>query len=146
MSVAGLFHDLGFALRMCKYFKVAFIDVPTYKLRYHSKQISDTTKKNRIKIVIEKQRNLLKVLEKYGLEDNKYYSENRDQVNRRMAVAHKSLAIPLMALSQEARTARVHLRKCANYGYPEKLFYVASFLPHLFRRTFIKLMSALKLN
>ena len=142
----GLFHDLEFALRICKYFKVAFIDVPTYKLRYHSKQISDTTKENGIKIVIEKQRNLLKVIEKHGVEDNKYYSENRDQVNRRMAVAHKFLAIPLMAMPQEAQRARVHLRKCASYGYPEKLFCVASFLPHFFRRTFIKLMSTLKLN
>ena len=42
-----LFDEYEFVLRITKYFKVAFIDVPTYKYRYHHDQISLTDNKER---------------------------------------------------------------------------------------------------
>jgi hypothetical protein len=32
-----------FALRICHDYEVCFLDVPTYKLRYHEDQVSSTT-------------------------------------------------------------------------------------------------------
>ena len=70
----GMFHDLEFALRVCRYAKVAFVDVPTYKLRYHSGQISTTQKPHGGKVAIKIQRDLLRVAKHHLRLDPEFYS------------------------------------------------------------------------
>jgi len=144
-SEFGIFHDLEFVLRICKFFKAAFIDVPTYKLRYHDTQISGTTNRDGINVVIAKQESLLKIGEEYGVKDNEYYSKNRGRVDKRMAILHKSLAVPLMTAGKEPVRARNHFEKCGYYGCPERLLCLITYSPYIVRRIFVKLLSKLNL-
>ena len=65
-----IFEEYDFVLRITKFYKVAFIDVPTYKYRYHENQISITQeRKNKIKVVVMKQTYLLDIARKYFLND-----------------------------------------------------------------------------
>ncbi len=139
-------YDLSdFVLRLCRNCRVAFIDIPTYKLRYHIDQISDTSHKEGINTVIQKQYELLKIGEQHGLSDKKYYSEHRDQVNKRLAVLHKALALPLIGKGKDPISARMHLEKCAHYGHPEVLLRLITFPPYIIRRIMLKIISILKI-
>ncbi len=144
-SEFGLFHDLEFVLRICKLYKVAFIDVPTYKLRYHNTQISGTSNNDGINVVITKQKNLLEIAEKHGFKDVEYYSKNKGQVDKRMAILHKFLAVPLMTVGKEPVCARGHLEKCGCYGYPERVLSLITYFPFIVRRICIKILSKLNL-
>ncbi|MEW6109468.1 MAG: glycosyltransferase [Nitrospirota bacterium] len=141
-----LFEEYDFVLRICKHYKAAFIDVPTYKLRYHRGQISATAKKDGIKTVIRKQERLLEIAEKYGFRDREYYSRNKDAVDKRLAILHKALAIPLLAKGNQPKIAREHLRKSAHYGHPDQFLFYLSFTPYAVRRIGIKAHSLLKMH
>jgi glycosyltransferase involved in cell wall biosynthesis len=136
-----LFEEFDFILRCVKHHKAAFIDVPTYKLRYHNDQISNTAKKQGIDITIEKQTAMLKIVETHGLKDTSYYIMHKETVDKRMAVLHKALAIPLMCKRKEANSARHNLQSCALYGNPERLLWMLTFLPHAIRRIVLKVRS-----
>ncbi|MFN8008884.1 MAG: glycosyltransferase family A protein [Terriglobia bacterium] len=138
-----LFEELDFALRICKHYEVGFIDLPTYKLRYHRDQISSTSKEDGLDIVIRKQSNLLEIMENVGKEDEEFYARRKELVNRRLAVLHKSLAIPLMCKASGAKDARKHLQECVSYGYPLSPLWGVTFFPHLPRKIAIKLLSLL---
>ena len=144
-SEFGLFHDHEFVLRICKTFKAAFIDVPTYKLRYHNAQISESTNSDGSNVVIAKQESMLKIGEKFGVKDNEYYAENKDMVEKRMAILHKFLAVPLMTSGKEPVRARNHFEQCGYYGHPERLLQLITYFPHIARRICVKLLSKLKL-
>jgi len=144
-SEFGLFHDHEFVLRICKLFKAAFIDVPTYKLRYHNTQISESTNNDGINLVISKQESMLKIGEKFGVNDSEYYSKNRERVDKRIAAMHKFLAVPLMTAGKEPVRARHHLEKCGYYGHPERLLRLITYCPYIVRRICIKLFSKLNL-
>jgi len=136
--------EYDFALRICKHYKVGFIDVPTYKLRYHEGQISQTNRES-IGVLIEKQKNVLNIAEEFGLNDKKYYLINKERINKKLAVLNKTLAVPLIAKGNEPITARMHLEKSAYYGYPEKALWLATFFPYFARRIIIKILSIAKL-
>ena len=140
----GLFHDYEFVLRICKIYKVAFIDIPTYKLRYHTGQISTTRNKNGGKVLVKLQIDLLKVAESYGLKDINYYKKNKALVDRKLAGLHRAIAIPLMGIENGTRSAREHLKKCAFYDRSEYLLWFLTFTPHFVRRISFKVLSILK--
>ena len=145
----GMFHDLEFALRICSHARVAFLDVPTYKLRYHAQQISTTRKPRGGKVAIRIQRDLLRVARHHLLRDAQFYSRHRERIDRHLARLCRAAAVPLLSYaggtahedSHYPRRARRYLAKCRDYGQGEPLLYAMSFSPHLVRRLAFKLMS-----
>lgn len=138
----GLFHDLEFVLRICKSHKVSFIDEPTYKLRYHSGQISETEKKTKNNsLTIQKQKNLLTVFTSHGLSDKIFYKENKKMVHNRLANLHKALAFPLLTSNLAQKETRHHLKCCSKYGKPCSFLYMATYFPRLLRRVLFKIYS-----
>ena len=145
----GMFHDLEFALRLCKEAKVAFMDVPTYKLRYHLDQISTTQGPQGGKVAVKIQRDLLRVARCHMRRDLNFYFRNEGRVHRQLAKLCRATAIPL--LSYDAGTpherkyypirARRYLKKSREYGQPELLLYALTFSPSIVRRVAFKLMS-----
>jgi glycosyltransferase involved in cell wall biosynthesis len=144
----GMFHDLEFALRLCRGAPTAFIDVPTYKLRYHVGQISTTRRPQGGKVAIRIQRDLLRVARHHLLGDPAYYLSNRRRVDSQIARLCRAAAVPLM--SYDAGTdhenrwypvrARRYLERCALHGKREALLYALTYAPHLVRRIAFKLL------
>ena len=142
----GMFHDLEFALRLCRSTKVAFMDVPTYKLRYHSDQISTTRRPQGEKVAIRIQRDLLRVARHHLRADSDFYSRNRDKIDRQLAVLCRAVAVPLLSYDggsrHENRTypirARRYLEKCREFGQSERLLYAMTYSPHAIRRVAFK--------
>jgi|GEM_PF-692009 len=145
----GLFHDLEFALRLCKAASVAFIDVPTYLLRYHPGQISGSLGPTGAKIWISKQKCLLRVFRAHTRPQRRPSDISRDQIAMRTTRLCRAVAIPMLAYDQGGthrdryytRCARRYLRVCARAGKPERLLWLLSFTPHLLRRIGFKLIS-----
>jgi len=136
-----LLEEFDFFLRCAKHCKAAFIDVPTYKLRYHTGQISTTAQKHGLDITSEKQKTVLQIVETHGLKDAGYYAGHRLAMDRRLAGLHKALAIPLLCKRGEASSARSHLHRCALYGQSERLWWLLTFLPYPLRRIVLKVRS-----
>jgi len=143
-----LAEEHNFTLRITKYYRVAFLDTPTYKLRYHGSQISDVsrdpTRKDGLDIVIERQRNLLQTSLQLGVNDPVYYSAHREMVDRRIVVLTKALAIPLMCRSDGAGEARKLYRLCRDYGQSEPILELATYLPKLWRKAAVKYYTIFK--
>lgn len=134
-----LFEEMEFALRIAKQFPVAFLDLPTYKLRFHSRQMSSTSGAGGLQTLIEKQRNLLHIVERHALRDARFYARNKELVDKRLAVLYKYLAIPEMTSQIHApRDVRELLSKCSAYGTSERLLWLITFMPYVFRRVIMK--------
>ena len=140
----GFFHDLEFVLRICKQGLVGFIDLPTYKLRYHPGQVSTLNAPNGPEIAARLQNDLLKVTETHIKSDEEYYSNNMSKANRQLAKLARSVAIPLMDYTGDDKRARGYLLKCKEYGHPERLLWILTYLPHFIRRLTFKLMEIKK--
>jgi hypothetical protein len=146
----GMFHDLEFALRLCRDAPTAFIDVPTYKLRYHEGQISTTRRPAGGKVAIRIQRDLLRVARHHLLRDRDYYASNRRRVDSQIARLCRAAAVPLM--SYDAGTdhedrwypvrARRYLGRSRAHGEGHALLYALTFAPHIVRRVAFKLLDA----
>lgn len=142
----GFFHDLEFALRLCKHARVAFVDVPTYRLRYHPQQVSTIRRHNGELVAIRKQRDLLRVTRDHALRNAEYYNAHRRTVERQLARLCRAVAVPLLAHASVsprvdrrfARRARLYVARSRGYGYPERLLWLLSFSPHLLRRLVFK--------
>jgi len=141
-----VFEDYEFVLRIAKAFQVAFIDVPTYKLRYHDAQISTSgNKPNGAEILIKKYTNLIEIAEKHGLNDKDYYSRNKAIVDKKLGRLNRALAVTLMKMGKNDKRARKHLRGCALYNNPEYLLWCLSLTPFILRRISFKMGSLLEL-
>ncbi len=141
-----VFEDYEFVLRMVKSCQVAFIDVPTYKLRYHDAQISTTgNKPNGAEILITKYTNLIEIAEKHGLKDKNYYAKNKTTVDKKLGRLNRALALTLMKTSRNTMLARKHLRGCAVHNKPEYLLWFLSLTPYVLRRVSFKMGSLLEL-
>ena len=73
-----------------------------------------------------------------------YYLHNKDKVDKRLAVLHKALAIPLMVKGKDNKKARLLLKECIPYGHPEYFLWLITFTPYIIRRLVIKIYSLLK--
>ena len=140
----GFFHDLEFALRVCKQGPVGFIDIPTYKLRYHPGQVSTLDSPKRPEVATRLQNDLLKVTETHTKNDTGYYLKNLSRVNQQLAKLARSVAIPLMGYAGDDKRAREYLAKCKAFGHPERLLWTLSYMPHIVRRIAFKLMEMKK--
>jgi glycosyltransferase involved in cell wall biosynthesis len=142
----GMFHDLEFALRLAREGPVAFLDVPTYALRYHPDQISTTAGPRAAWIAIGKQQDLLRVFRVHAMQDRRYYDAHRQAVDRQFSRLCRAVAILLLAYDYRSahqrrwfpRRARVYLRQAAHRGHAWRLLTCASYLPHWPRRVLMK--------
>ena len=145
----GMFHDLEFALRVCRHAKVAFIDVPTYKLRYHPGQISTTQAPHGGKVAIRIQRDLLRVARHHLRQDPGFHARNRERIDRQLARLCRAAAIPMLSYDRGTAhesahyplRARRYLARCREYGRSEPVLFALTYLPALARRVAFKLMS-----
>jgi hypothetical protein len=140
----GFFHDLEFALRICKQGAVGFIDIPTYKLRYHPGQVSTLDTPRKPEIASRLQNDLLKVTEAHTKNDAGYYRQNLPKVNQQLAKLARSVAMPLMGYNGDDKRAREYLAKCKAFGHPERALWILSYMPHIVRRIAFKLMEIKK--
>lgn len=140
------FEDYEFVLRIAKSHPVAFIDAPTYKLRYHKDQISTTKDKtNGTEILINKHLNLIEIAEKHGLHDEDYYSQNKAAVDKRLGGLNKDFALMLMRSGQCTARARKHLKSSAKHNRPQHLLWLLTLSPMIMRRIYFKMESMLDL-
>lgn len=147
----GYFSDLEFALRLCSVADVAFIDIPTYKLRYHPDQVSTAQKHKGGLVNIRKQKDLLLVTKHHIKYDRAYYSSHRDDANKQIARLYNAIAVPKLSYQSGSRkTDRINskharkyllLRRC--YGHTNILMLIMTFMPHIIRRIYFKLSHTL---
>jgi glycosyltransferase involved in cell wall biosynthesis len=151
-SYFGHFHDLEFAVRICKVGKVAFIDNPTYWLRYHPGQVSLIKRSDGRLNAVKLQRDLLRVVRRHALRDSSYYDQHRSAVSRLIGRLCRAAAIPLLAYDGDVtrrrrafpRWARHYLAFAVAHGYPLRTLYVISFLPSLMRRIYFSIEQRFK--
>lgn len=143
----GFFHDLEFALRLCRTQRVAFLDVPSYRLRYHPGQISTARGPRAAAIAIRKQQDLLRVLKVHGLHDEDYYRRNAATLDRQFSRLGRAVALPLLAWDDASahrrryypRRARRYLAAAARAGHPQRWLWASSYLPSPLRRVALKI-------
>lgn len=148
----GLFHDLEFVLRISKKYEIAFIDIPTYQLRYHPGQISLTKGITGNKNAIKKQRDLLQITKQYAFDDKNYYHAHKQTVNKQLAMLYRAIAIPLISFKSDdqhktkyyPKRARVYLAKCKQHHSPQYFLFFLSFMPHIIRRLGFKIINLKK--
>jgi GT2 family glycosyltransferase len=142
----GMFHDLEFALRLTQIAKTAFIDVPSYQLRYHPEQISTTNRSQGELVAIKIQQDLLRVTKYHLTHDREYYAQNRKMVDLQLARLCRAVAVPLLSFEcrspkmkrQYSKRARTYLAKCSQYGMPDHFLQLLSYAPHIVRRIAFK--------
>lgn len=136
------FVEMDFLLRICRRHAVAFIDVPTYKLRYHPGQMSTTAGPDGTYTAVRKQHCLLRVFRRHVNADSVYYERHRTDLDRQLARLHRAVAIPLLccepgtASTREGfpRRARAFLAGCSTLGHPEPLLWALTYMPPVIRR------------
>jgi hypothetical protein len=141
----GHYHDLEFALRICRVGKVAFIDNPTYRLRYHPGQVSTTKGPDGGLVAIGLQRGLLRVARVHACETS-YYQRHRGRVDRHVAGLCRAAAVPMLSYGGQSRhlrrylprRARAYLALSARHGDRALDLYLLSYLPALFKRVYFR--------
>jgi glycosyltransferase involved in cell wall biosynthesis len=133
-----LFEEYEFALRVAMKCSVAFIDVPTYQLRYHTGQISTTTRADGPAVLVEKQRQLLRVVERHGVLDDVYYRANKTMVDGVMVRLHRALGIALICHPEHEAEARSVLSSGKRYGLSAMGLRLLTYMPCVARRIAMK--------
>jgi glycosyltransferase involved in cell wall biosynthesis len=136
--------DYEFVLRLCKHFRVGFINVPTYRMYYHDGQISRfLTKRFLTKKTFRENKEDLLLLEGFNVmltavvdsafNDYKYYEKHKEKVDYRMAELNEEIGYlwckcgdygkgrGFLRKSYEIRGKRLPLlRSCIVPFFPEK--------------------------
>jgi GT2 family glycosyltransferase len=144
----GLFHDLEFALRICRVGMVGFLDNPTYRLRYHPQQVSTTQGPKGALTSVHLQRDLLRVARVHARE-RRYYARNRAKVDVLVARLCRAVAAPMISYGGPSRhlrrylprRARQYLALAAQHGDRGLDLYVVSYLPALLKRVYFRAWS-----
>ena len=133
--------EVDYLLRISRSRRVCFLDLPTYKLRYHAGQISTTAGKDGRTVWLRKQQSLLRVVKRHALLDPTYYERHRRRIDRHLAHLHRAVAIPLMVCEGRitkgrdyAARARRYLARCARYGHSHWTLWALTFAPGPVRR------------
>lgn len=135
----SLFDGYDLVLRIAKRNRIAFVDVPTYQLRYHAEQISTTKRTDGPLVFIAKQRQLLQIVERHGVQDRAYYESHKSAVDATMGRLHRALGLALMCHPGNEVEARRCFAECRRYGLAIQGLWLLTFLPSTFRRIAMKL-------
>ncbi len=141
------FEELDYILRISRAHRVCFVDLPTYKLRYHSGQISTTAGKNGRYVWLRKQQELLRIVKRHALANRQYDLQHRGTIDRKMARLHRAVAVPLMLADGSSRLrrtysrrARKYLARSARFGHPHRTLWCMTFAPGAARRFGVSLI------
>jgi glycosyltransferase involved in cell wall biosynthesis len=139
-------------VRICKYYKVGFLDIPTYIYRYHDNQISMEGSQISVKKILTQIRSesvFLQAVLDWGFEDKEYYIKNKDLVNHRIAELYHCIGNKWMEINEISKARENYLKgRAIDPAYSQnirKLYF--SYLPGLFRRGvngFIRKVTATK--
>ena len=142
--------EVDFLLRICRQHQVCFVDVPTYKQRYHDGQISTTAGADGKYIWMRKQQALLGMVKRHALGDVAYYERRRTAVDEHLAHLHRAVAVPMMlagtgaaSTRRYARRARVYLARCRRHGHHQWTLWLLSFMPGPIRRLGVTIVQRL---
>jgi glycosyltransferase involved in cell wall biosynthesis len=134
----SLFDGYDLVLRIAKQNRIAFVDVPTYQLRYHDDQISTTKRTDGPAVFISKQRQLLRIVERHGVQDRPYYESHKSAVDATMGRLQRALGVALMCHPGNEVEARRCLAECRRYGVAVQDLWLLTFLPSTLRRIAMK--------
>ncbi len=138
--------EMDYTLRMTRNHTVCFVDIPTYKLRYHQGQISTTARSDGHYVWVRKQQILLRVTKRQAFADREYYQQHRRDIDRHLANLNRAVAVPLL-LGRDAGkdrryvgTARKYLARSARFGDPQRVLWALSYFPSPLRRLGVSLV------
>jgi len=127
--------DYEFSVRICKHCEVAFLNIPTYILRYHEKQSTrfatkkDANSRKDILGEIEARKLLLKTTLNWGYKDKDYYLKNREVIDSVLNEAYCELAFTWLKYG-DTEKAKECFRDGSRFGAIKKKYrkyeYVAS--------------------
>lgn len=142
--------EVDYLLRITRRHAVCFVDVPTYKLRYHDGQISTTANANGKDVWMRKQQGLLRIVRRHALSDREYYLRNRRQIDAHLAHLHRAVAVPMLLHQGTAgrrrrlEQARRHIARCAQYGSPAYGLILAAWAPLPLRRFAVTIIESFR--
>jgi glycosyltransferase involved in cell wall biosynthesis len=87
--------DYEFVVRICKQYLVAFLNIPTYILVHHGKQLTNPYQHD-ILYEIDEGELFLKVVTDWAYTDMAYYEKNRGSVDRRLSEIYLYLGVKWM--------------------------------------------------
>lgn len=135
--------DYEFVVRLCKHARAAFLDVPTYLIRYHEGQHSmyqgagaRGQRRAKLPIEIAAETVALRAVLDWGCGDAAYYAANRGWLDRRVAEVHHNIGLLWLRLGDPAK-ARESFRAGIEHFSPYRPNRVDrwwSFVPSLPRR------------
>jgi len=134
----SLFDGYDLVLRIAKRNRIAFVDLPTYQLRYHDDQISTTKRHDGPAVLVAKQRQLLTIVERHGVQDMLYYQTHKKTVDGTMGKLHRALGVALMCNPGDEAEARRIFLAGRQYGLSEPWFVFLTFFPGFVRRVVMK--------
>ena len=141
--------EVDYLLRITRRHPICFADVPTYKMRFHSGQISTTEQPNGLYVWMRKQQILLRVIKRHALADGDYYAKNRRRIDSHLAHLHRAVAVPMLlqggslrARKRAARFALRYLARCARYGRPARILQIAAHAPAPIRSMAVKVVES----
>lgn len=144
-----LAEEYEFIVRICKNYHAAFLNIPTYLYRYHDNQISlinNPRSREKALTEIEIEKVLLQAVLDWGYGDNRYYEENKDWLNRRLAELYHCIGGMWLEIG-EAHKARENFMKgdgfVPSWRENRRLLYV-TYLPPFFRRVYLGIRRRLK--
>ncbi|MCC7181522.1 MAG: glycosyltransferase [Acidobacteria bacterium] len=133
--------ELDYLLRICRRHEVCFVDVPTYKLRYHDGQVSTTARADGKYVWMRKQQALLRIVKRHAFVDPGYYERRRTGIDTHLARLHRAVAVPMMLADSQCvgwrhygQRSRAYLSWCGYYGQPEWGLWLLSYCPPPVRR------------
>lgn len=135
----SLFDGYDLVLRIAKQHRIAFVDVPTYQLRYHDDQISTTKRTDGPLVFIAKQRQLLQIVERHGVQDRPYYESHKSEVDATVGRLQRALGLALMGHPGNEREARQCFAESRRYGLSVQDLWLLTFFPSILRRIAMKL-------
>lgn len=140
-TLVRYWQEVDYLLRITRRHAICFVDVPTYRLRYHDDQVSATSGPDGTYRWMREQQILLRVVKRYALQDVEYYQAHRSRIDRHLAQLHRAVAVPMLLYKDGAkvgrrfdRYARAYLARCARYGHPARALRMAAFAPESLRR------------
>lgn len=138
-------------LRICRRHPIAFVDIPTYQLRYHEGQISERPGAEGKFTWMRKQQILLRVTKRHAFAEPEYYQRHRARIDSHLARLHRAAAVPMLLADGPAarklrygRRARPYLARCARYGRPQRALWMMSCLPGPARRLGVTVIERLR--
>ena len=143
--------EVDYLLRITRRHRICFADVPTYKMRFHSGQISTTEQPNGVYVWMRKQQILLRIIKRHAFADQSYYESHRRRIDAQLAHAHRAVAVPMLlqggsgrARRRAARYAMRYLARCERYGHPARFLQLAALAPSPLRAFAVKLVESVR--